>query len=102
MVCPVCFNTKQLDKSGLLPNAELGCPLRPGQPPRAWMRQAAVRPRHTQNGWWDRYARTGSSVPPGRSSLVTYRQRIVGREARNDGAAPREVRSPSVMASAPT
>ncbi len=24
MVCPVCFNTKQLDKSGLLPNAELG------------------------------------------------------------------------------
>jgi hypothetical protein len=24
MVCSVCFNTKQLDKGGLLPNAELG------------------------------------------------------------------------------
>jgi predicted peroxiredoxin len=24
MVCPVCFNAKQLDKSGLLPNAALG------------------------------------------------------------------------------
>jgi len=23
MVCPVCFNAKQLDKDGLLPNAEL-------------------------------------------------------------------------------
>jgi predicted peroxiredoxin len=23
MVCPVCFNAKQLDKGGLLPNAEL-------------------------------------------------------------------------------
>jgi hypothetical protein len=23
MVCPVCFNTKQLDKGSLLPNAEL-------------------------------------------------------------------------------
>jgi predicted peroxiredoxin len=23
MVCPVCFNAKQLDKSALLPNAEL-------------------------------------------------------------------------------
>ena len=23
MVCPVCFNAKQLDKSSLLPNAEL-------------------------------------------------------------------------------
>lgn len=24
MVCPICFNTKQLDKGDLLPNAELG------------------------------------------------------------------------------
>ena len=24
MVCPICFNTKQLDKGVLLPNAELG------------------------------------------------------------------------------
>lgn len=24
LVCPICFNTKQLDASGLLPNAELG------------------------------------------------------------------------------
>jgi predicted peroxiredoxin len=24
MVCPVCFNAKQLDKGSLLPNAELG------------------------------------------------------------------------------
>ncbi len=24
MVCPICFDTKQLDKGGLIPNAELG------------------------------------------------------------------------------
>ena len=23
MVCPICFNAKQLDKNGLLPNAEV-------------------------------------------------------------------------------
>jgi hypothetical protein len=23
MVCPICFNAKQLDKGGLVPNAEL-------------------------------------------------------------------------------
>jgi predicted peroxiredoxin len=29
LVCPVCFNARQLDKSGLLPNAELAGSVQP-------------------------------------------------------------------------
>jgi hypothetical protein len=46
------------------------------------------RPACTQLPVRDRCARTGSSVPPGRSELVTYRQRILGRENVDSASGP--------------